>query len=126
MIDKFELKLKKIIKNPLLTTTLIKIAKYIATEEINRNLSNIRPKYDTDNFSPSWELEDFYSAINLSVFYLNPKYQVMRQCANSNCNVIFQVSPTNKRRKYCCRNCMQNVVQKNYMARKKPADFILC
>ena len=99
--------------------TIIEVANYIIGEEINSNLTRIRPFYDSNKKSPSWVIDDLLSALYFSIFYLDPNLELYRQCSNPKCNKWFLVKTTSTKKKYCSEECRNRVVQDRYRKRKK-------
>ena len=110
------------IKDKVIKDRILEIAKYLVATELNNNLKKVTPKYDFVECKPNWKLEDLYSAINLSLFFLDPEYMILKRCANSYCDAFFMVTATNTRKKYCCDTCTKNATQRAYMHRKKTED----
>jgi len=97
---------------------VIEIANYIIGEEINSNLGRIHPVYNAEKGNPSWKIDDLLSALYFSIFYLNPKLELYRQCANPKCQKWFLVSATTNKKKYCSQECCNRVTQNAYRRRK--------
>lgn len=102
--------------------TIIEVANYIVGEEINSNLTRIRPVYNTNKKTPSWVIDDLLSALYFSIFYLDHNLELYRQCANPRCNKWFLVRTTSTKKKYCSDECRNRVVQNRYRKKKREQD----
>lgn len=98
---------------------LLKLAKHTLKTEIEYNIRGIVPSYDTESMSPSWRVDNLLSGLYFSVFYMRPKLELYRTCANPNCNYMFLVSTTSSKKKYCSHACGNSVAQRNHQRRKK-------
>lgn len=105
-------------ENDDLKQALLKISKYLIEKELNHFLSEIKPKYDADTMRPNWKLPSLFSAMYLSLFYLDSNQAMYRVCQNINCNQLFLVSKTNQVKKYCCVYCTNAVSQRRYRQKK--------
>lgn len=101
-----------------LTEGLIKISKFLIDRELNYHLSEIRPVYNVDTMQPNWNLPSLFSALYLSLFYLDSRQAAYRACQNINCGQFFLVSKTNSIKKYCCVYCTNAVSQRRYRHKK--------
>ena len=97
----------------------IDVAKILVGEEINSNVSGVRPVYDISVMEPRWRVVSLLSAMYFSIFYMKPNVEITRQCANPKCNNFFVVSKTSLKKKYCCTECGNRANQNNYRNRHK-------
>ena len=65
--------------------TLLRIARIVAAGEINHNIQGIHPRYDGEQMSVSWEIQNFLQAIYFSIFYMNAGVEIYKECENPNC-----------------------------------------
>lgn len=100
---------------------LIVIAKLLYKEQIDYYIQNIKPVYDINKFSPSWEITSLLSSLYLSIFYLNPKLQIYKECEY--CGELFLMKATSTYKKYCSRECSNKANVARYRARKKEPLF---
>lgn len=100
-------------------TALIEIAKFVIGEEINSNLDNIHPVYNTKTMTPSWKVDSLLCAAYFSIFYLKPDLEIYRSCDNPRCNQYFLVKTTSTRKKYCSPECCNRVAQDRYRKRQR-------
>jgi len=98
---------------------LLKLAKHTLKTEIEYNLSNVTPLYDTETMAPSWRIKYLISGLYFSVFYMRPKIELYRTCLNPNCRRPFLVKTTSTKQKYCNRKCANSMAQRNYKRREK-------
>ena len=47
--------------------------------ELEHNIKNIRPSYNIDSLLDSWEIPDLSSSIYFSIFFLNPKFDIIKK-----------------------------------------------
>ena len=100
----------------------LRLAKIVINEEVNSNLSGIKPYYDVGRMEPSWKAESLLSSIYFSIFYLRPGIEIYKKCANPNCGLSFLVKTTSTKRKYCSPECSNAMAQRNFRRRKKLND----
>ena len=105
--------------NDKMKTNVQIFAKWIVGEEINHNLSGIRPVYNSENMEPSWKVDSLMSALYFSLFYLKPNMELYRPCSNPRCSNYFLVKSTSSKTKYCCTKCSNNVTQTRYRKKKQ-------
>ena len=98
---------------------LIDVAKIVVAEEINSNISNVRPEYDQNTMEPKWKINSLLAALSFSIFYLNPELELYRRCVNPNCQQYFIVKTTATKKKYCCIECSNAVQQAKFRKRHK-------
>ena len=79
-----------------LQSMLIQITKHIIKSELEHNIKNIKPSYDIDSLLGSWKIPDLLSAIYFSIFFLNPKFDIIKKCSNPTCSSYFSVLHSNK------------------------------
>ena len=104
-----------------LQSALIVLAKHTLKTEIEYNLGGVVPSYDTDTMMPSWRVEYLLAGLYFSVFYMRPKIELYRICANPNCELPFLVKTTSSKQKYCQSACTNAMAQRNHR-RKVKAD----
>lgn len=103
-----------------LKAAAIKVAKFIVKEEIEYNLNNVRPIYDISKLEPAWKIDSLLSALYFGLFYMRPNTETYRRCANPKCGEFFSVPISSRKKKYCCRACMNRAM----IARKRARDKI--
>ena len=103
-----------------LKAAAIKVAKFIVKEEIKYNLNNVRPIYDISKLEPAWKIDSLLSALYFGLFYMRPNTETYRRCANPKCGEFFSVPISSRKKKYCCRACMNRAM----IARKRARDKI--
>lgn len=96
---------------------IIKAAKFAIKTEVEYGIRNVRPVYNMETCSASWEMPDFISCIYMSLFYMDSKKQIEKLCIN--CGRAFSVSLTNSKKKYCCEECRGLYNQRKYAAKKR-------
>lgn len=101
-------------------STLLKIAKFVIGEEINANLKNIFPQYDSETLQPSWQLNSLLDALYFSIFYMKPGTELYKECENTYCKheKFFLVNATVTNKKYCCPTCANAAAQRRSRQRK--------
>lgn len=112
-------------ENPIdekMVDALIIGAKYLYKEEIDFYISDIRPCYDIQKEGPSWHMNSLLSCLYLSIFYLNTKLQIYKECEY--CGKLFLVKATSFNRKYCSDACANNANAARFRARKKESMTI--
>lgn len=102
-----------------LKNAAIAIAKLIIKEEIESNLKRLHVSYDVSKLEPSWKIDSLLSALYFGLFYMRPNMETYRRCANPKCNEFFLVSVTSRKRKYCCKDCMNRDIQARHRAKVK-------
>lgn len=87
--------------------SLLKIARYVISEEINYNISGIHPKYDGGKLTATWQVDTLLEAIYFSIFYMKAGVEIYKECENPNCkrDKYFLVEATRTNKKYCCSQC---------------------
>jgi hypothetical protein len=108
--------------NNAMKQALIGIAKVTVRDEIGYNLSGMRPRYDTETMSPSWEIQDMLTGIYVSIFFMRPGIELYRKCSNPSCNRMFLVNTTSSKRKYCTSSCRNAAAQRAHRLRKQTVD----
>lgn len=96
---------------------IIKAAKFAIKTEVEYGIRNVRPIYNMEMCSASWEMPDFISCIYMLLFYMDSKKQIEKLCIN--CGRAFPVSLTNSKKKYCCDECRGLYNQRKYAAKKR-------
>lgn len=99
--------------------TLLLIAKYVLAQEINHHVSRMKPIYNPITLEPSWRAPNLLTALYFSLFYMKPKSEIYRKCANPSCTNFFLVKTSNSRKKYCCDACRNASNQRDYRFRQK-------
>lgn len=97
--------------------SLVTVVRRVIKEELDHALFSIRPIYNIETMSPSWEIPDLITALYFSLFYMRPNYEIYRQCANPNCNRLFRVKTTNSKQLYHDTSCQNAAAQMRH--RKK-------
>ena len=98
---------------------LINVAKVTVRDEIECNLGGMRPQYDIETMSPSWEIQDLLTGIYVSLFFMRPGIELYRKCSNPSCNRMFLVNTTSAKRKYCSASCRNAATQRAHRLRKQ-------
>lgn len=105
--------------NSFLKPALFQVAKDTFKEEIDYYVKNIKPSYNKEKMSPSWNVEDLLTALYFSLFYMNPEVEIYRICEY--CHKPFKLDKSTSTKKiYCsdkCRNCASQ--RKYRMTHKK-------
>jgi hypothetical protein len=102
-----------------LQMALITLAKHTLKTEIEYNLNGVVPSYDTETMTPSWRVEYLLSGLYFSVFYMRPKVELYRVCANPSCRLPFLVKTTSSKQKYCQPSCANAMAQRNHRLKVK-------
>ncbi|GHU62687.1 hypothetical protein AGMMS49983_04590 [Clostridia bacterium] len=102
-----------------LQSALITLAKNTLKTEIEYNLNGVVPSYDTETMAPSWRVEYLLAGLYFSVFYMRPKIELYRICANPNCRLPFLVKTTSSKQKYCQPACANAMAQRNHRRKMK-------
>lgn len=110
--------------SPQMQSATIDVAKITIKEELDYAINAIYPSYDIEAMTGSWVIPDLYSALVFSVFYINHKAELYRECENPNCGQYFLVSTTNSRRKYCSPECSNAMQQRKYRQKKKASTEV--
>lgn len=99
---------------------LVKIAKFVISEEINANLRNVCPQLDINALAPTWKLNNLLEALYFSVFYMKPGVELYKECENPNCKheKYFLINATVTNKKYCCPACANAAAQRRSRQRK--------
>lgn len=98
---------------------LLIIAKHVLSQEINHHVSRMKPIYNPVTLEPSWKAPNLLTALYFSLFYMKPKSEIYRKCANPSCTNFFLVKTSNSRKKYCCDACSNASNQRDYRSRQK-------
>ena len=98
---------------------LLRVAKGILKEELNYVMKNITLEMNIETLRPEWNIPDLFSAMHLSLFYMDPEYGIYRKCARNICNNAFLVTSTNRKKKYCCIQCSNAEGQQKHRDRIK-------
>ena len=102
-----------------LQSALISLAKKTLKTEIEYNLNGVVPSYDIETMAPSWRVEYLLAGLYFSVFYMRPKIELYRICANPNCRLPFLVKTTSSKQKYCQSACANAMAQRNHRRKIK-------
>lgn len=102
-----------------LQSALISLAKMTLKTEIEYNLNGVVPSYDIETMAPSWRVEYLLAGLYFSVFYMRPKIELYRTCANPNCRLPFLVKTTSSKQKYCQSACANAMAQRNHRRKTK-------
>lgn len=99
---------------------LLKIVPIVISEEINHNIVNIRPRYDTHELAPAWQVNNLLQALYFSIFYIKPGIEIYKECANPNCkrDKFFLVAATRTNKKYCSVQCSRAAASQRYRNRQ--------
>ena len=66
---------------------------------------------------PDWSIDSLLSALYLSIFYLNPKQEIYKECEY--CGKPFLMRTTASNKKYCSIECANKATQARFRAKKK-------
>lgn len=102
-----------------LQSALLTLSKNTLKTEIEYNLNGVVPSYDTEAMTPSWRVEYLLAGLYFSVFYMRPKIELYRTCANPNCRLPFLVKTTSSKQKYCQPACANAMAQRNHRRKLK-------
>ncbi|MFZ7121683.1 MAG: hypothetical protein ACOWWH_12155, partial [Eubacteriaceae bacterium] len=93
---------------------LLKIAHIVISEEINHNIVNINPKYDSTKLAPTWQASNLLQALYFSIFYMKPGIEIYKKCKNPNCkrDKFFLIEATRTNKEYCCIQCSRAAAQR--------------
>ena len=99
---------------------LVRIARIVASAEINHYISTILPAIDPETLVPEWRLDSLLEAIYFSIFYMKPGVEIYKECQNPSCKkeVYFLVNATATNKKYCCPACANAAAQRRARVRK--------
>lgn len=103
---------------------LLKLAKHTIKTEIEYNLRDVVPSYNTESMAPSWHVNCLLSGLYFSIFYMRPKIELYRVCANPKCERSFLVKSTSHKQKYCSHDCANAMAQHNHRRRKNECQII--
>ena len=96
---------------------LIKSAKAFYKEQIDYYIQNIKPVFSIEKDGPDWSIDSLLSALYLSIFYLNPKQEIYKECEY--CGKPFLMRTTASNKKYCSIECANKATQARFRAKKK-------
>ena len=68
--------------------------------------------YDTDKMQPKWNVDDLFTAMYMSLFYLRANNYIYKQCPH--CGTYFIVSRTTSKKIYCTDRCRRNANAKAF------------
>jgi hypothetical protein len=108
--------------NDVMKSALIDVAKNTIRDEIGYNLGGMRPQYNVEMMSPSWEIQDLLTGIYVSIFFMRPGIELYRQCSNPSCSRMFLVNTTSSKRKYCCSPCRNAAAQRAHRLRRQTVE----
>ena len=89
---------------------VITFAKLMVKEEIDHNIKGVHASYDTNKMEPKWRVDNLFTALYMSLFYLRANNYIYKQCPH--CGTYFVVSRTTSKRVYCTDNCRNNAAAK--------------
>ena len=96
---------------------LIKSGKAFYKEQIDYHIRNIKPVFSIEKDGPDWNIDSLLSALYLSIFYLNPKQEIYKECEY--CGKPFLMRTTASNKKYCSMECANKATQARFRAKKK-------
>lgn len=96
---------------------LIRCAKEFYKEEIDFYIQSIKPIYNVEKNGPDWNIDSLLSALYLSIFYLNPRQEIYKEC--DYCGKPFLMKTTASNKKYCSTECANKATQARFRAKKK-------
>lgn len=97
-------------------------AKTVIKTELEHHLKDIKPLYDSDGMQPRWNVESLLDALYFSIFYLDSKTQMYRQCKY--CGTYFPVKRSNTTKIYCDGYCRGNAQQSRHRIKKKKTPIM--
>ena len=98
------------------------IGKLIIKEELEENLQGVHPIYNIEKLEPRWKIDSLLSALYFGLFYMRPKLEGYRRCADPKCNQFFQCSVTSRKKKYCSTACLNRMMIANKRARDRAKE----
>ena len=99
---------------------IIEIAKLVIGEEINANMADVHPVYDTNKMAPSWNVDTLLGGLYFSIFYMKPDLELFRRCRQ--CGAFFPVKATSTRKVYCSDECRNRYQQSIHRKRKREKE----
>lgn len=99
--------------------SILDTARKILKEDIDHNLSNITPTYNSESLEASWDIPDLITALYFSILFLNPNFKIVKKCKNPNCINYFTVYKSNDRKMYCSDACGNAMSQRKFRERNK-------
>ncbi|MGN0605481.1 MAG: hypothetical protein ACI4JM_03055 [Oscillospiraceae bacterium] len=114
LFDDMSKKIAPFFENKLFQEGLKDIAQMTVKFELDEMLKGITPKYDIQNMSPTWKIDNLVTALYFSIFYHNFNVSIFKKCYRENCWKYFEVSSTNSKKKYCCVECQNIDAQKRH------------
>lgn len=108
--------------NDKLKAVALLIAKYIIKEELEFNLRYVRPTYNISKLEPAWKIDSLLSALYFGLFYMRPNMETYRRCENTKCNEFFLVPVSSRKKRFCCKACMNRTMAARKRARDKIKD----
>lgn len=91
---------------------ILAFAKLMVKEEIDHNIKGVHASYDTDKMQPKWNVDDLFTAMYMSLFYLRANNYIYKQCPH--CGTYFIVSRTTSKKIYCTDRCRRNANAKAF------------
>lgn len=114
LFDDMSTKTAPFFENKLFQEGLIHIAQLTVKFELDEMLKGVTPKYDIQNQSPAWEIDNLVTALYFSIFYHNFNVSIFKKCHRDICWKYFEVSSTNSKKKYCSNECQNADAQKRH------------
>lgn len=105
---------------PEMKKRIIEIAKYAIGEEINANMADVHPVYDSKRMTPSWGVDSLLGGLYFSIFYMKPDMELFRRCRQ--CGTFFSVRATSTRKVYCSDECRNRYQQTMHRKRKREKE----
>ena len=96
---------------------VIDFAKDVIKTELNHHLKDICPLYNIDAMQPSWNVTSLLDALYFSIFYLDSKTQMYKQCKH--CGIYFPIKRSNTTKIYCDDYCRNNAQQTRHRLKNK-------
>lgn len=123
---KFYRPIKNIELDTAMKIALVKVAKSVATSEINAVIGHsIRPVFLENNFETTWRATCLHAALYFSLFYMRPGNTIFKRCLNPSCNKYFAIASTNGRKKFCgkkCRDAYNSRIHREKEKKKQASD----
>ena len=108
--------------NDKLKYAALQTAKYLIKEELEFSLRYVRPTYNISKLEPTWKIDSLLSALYFGLFYMRPNMETYRRCENIKCNEFFLVPVSSRKKRFCCKACMNRTMSARKRARDKIAE----